>query len=105
MSLQKKLKAFFSEIVKEAEANPQFAVQLEQVRDLSPKLKVASKSEQPGARRNRRAPAVLNPFDEYKKGEAALRDGLSALNLEQLRDLVAQYGMDGSKLAMKWKDQ
>ena len=26
------------------------------------------------------------------------------LTLDQLRDIVAQYGMDPSKLVMKWKD-
>src|SRR5262249_17432711 len=59
----------------------------------------------PFGRKHRRTPAVLDPFEEYKKGEAVLRERLTALNLDQLRDIVAQYGMDRSKLAMKWKDQ
>jgi hypothetical protein len=29
---------------------------------------------------------------------------MSAISLEQLRDIVAQYGMDPGKLVMKWKD-
>ena len=34
----------------------------------------------------------------------ALRSQLSALSLDQLRDVVAEYGMDQGKLVMKWKD-
>jgi hypothetical protein len=33
-----------------------------------------------------------------------LRLDLSALNIEQLKDVVAQHGMDPGKLVMKWKD-
>ena len=99
MSIPKKLKALFAEVVKEAEANPQFAERLAQIFGDMPKP-----SDSPG-RPHRRTPAVLDPFEEYKRGEAVLRERLTALNLDQLRDIVAQYGMDRSKLAMKWKDQ
>lgn len=100
MSIQKKLKALFAEVVKEAEANPHFAERLGQVLGDSPK-----KTSSPPGRTHRRTPAVLDPFEEYKKGETVLRDRLAALDLDQLRDIVAQYGMDRSKLAMKWKDK
>jgi hypothetical protein len=33
-----------------------------------------------------------------------LRSELSSLDIEQLKDVVAQYGMDPGKLVMKWKD-
>ena len=105
MNLQKRLKALFSEIAREAEANPQFAARLRQVLEQPVKAKPSPKLVQAGARKNRRSLAVLDPFEEFKKGEAILRDRLKSLSLEQLRDVVAQYGMDGSKLAMKWKDQ
>ena len=29
---------------------------------------------------------------------------LAELNLEELRDIVAQFGMDPRRLVMKWKD-
>jgi hypothetical protein len=38
-----------------------------------------------------------------RQGEEALRQGLAALSLEQLKDVVADYGMDPGKLVMKWK--
>ena len=34
-----------------------------------------------------------------------MRQQLESLDLEQLRDVVAQYGMDRARLAMKWKDK
>ncbi len=52
----------------------------------------------------RRAPAVLDPVELASRGESALREGLRVLTLEQLRDIVAEYGMDSGKLVMKWKD-
>jgi hypothetical protein len=38
------------------------------------------------------------------QGEDVLRKRLSLLELEQLKDVVAEYGMDAGKLVMKWKD-
>jgi hypothetical protein len=99
VSIQKKLKALFAEVVREAEDNPQFAERLGQI------LGDAPKPSGPPGRTHRRTPAVLDPFEEYKKGEAVLRERLMALDLDLLRDVVAQYGMDRSKLAMKWKDK
>jgi hypothetical protein len=52
---------------------------------------------------NRRAPAVLDPVQLARQGEPALRTGLSKLKLEQLKDIVADYGMDSGKLVLKWK--
>lgn len=55
--------------------------------------------------RNRRAPGVLDPFTVYAtNGEARLRADLALLDLERLRDIVAEHGMDQDRLAMKWKD-
>ncbi|MEV6873981.1 hypothetical protein [Amycolatopsis sp. NPDC051128] len=55
--------------------------------------------------RNRRAPGVIDPFAVFaEKGEPGLRASLAALELEQLRDVVAEHGMDHDRLAMKWKD-
>jgi hypothetical protein len=49
---------------------------------------------------------VLDPFGVYSQGsEEGLREQLMSLTLEQLRDIVAEHGMDNDRLAMKWKDQ
>ncbi|MER7455781.1 hypothetical protein [Micromonospora sp. NPDC126480] len=59
----------------------------------------------PTRRSGRRAPGVLDPFAVFgEQGEAGLRTRLAELDLEQLRDIVAEHGMDHDRLAMKWKD-
>jgi hypothetical protein len=47
---------------------------------------------------------VIDPIELGRQGEAILRTRLNELDIEQLRDIVAQYGMDPGKLVMKWKD-
>jgi hypothetical protein len=59
---------------------------------------------QPVKRRGaRRAEPALDPFQIYRDDPAGLVRRLEALDLEQLRDVVAHYGMDPRRLAMKWK--
>ncbi|MEW2075332.1 MULTISPECIES: hypothetical protein [unclassified Streptomyces] len=56
-------------------------------------------------RRSRRAPGVIEPFAVFaESGEAGLRSCLGELDLEQLRDIISEHGMDHDRLAMKWKD-
>jgi hypothetical protein len=58
-----------------------------------------------GVRRTRRNPGPWDPFSIYaEEGVSVLRDRLTELDLEQLRDIVAEHGMDTDRLAMKWKD-
>ncbi|WP_328812279.1 hypothetical protein [Rhodococcus sp. NBC_00297] len=60
----------------------------------------------PSAPRTRtpRAAAVLDPFRLYRTdGRDALQARLAALDLDQLRDIIHQFGMDPDKRAMKWK--
>jgi hypothetical protein len=40
-----------------------------------------------------------------EQGEATLRERLTELDLEQLRDIIAEHGMDTDRLAMKWRDR
>lgn len=63
-------------------------------------------SRPPAVKRSaRRKPGVINPFAVYNDiGEEGLRLRLSELDLEELRDLIAEHGMDHDRLAMKWKD-
>ncbi len=50
-----------------------------------------------------RTPSVFDPVAVYQEGDEILRQRLAALDLEQLRDIVAEYGMDPGKLVLKWK--
>ncbi|AWZ24404.1 hypothetical protein CEJ39_09590 [Rhodococcus pyridinivorans] len=56
------------------------------------------------ARRSRRAPGAFDPFVVFREsGEATLRERLSTLGVEQLKDIIAEHAMDDDKLAMRWR--
>lgn len=56
-------------------------------------------------RTGRRAKGPFDPFAVYaESGEAGLREQLARVDLEALRDIVAEHGMDHDRLAMKWRD-
>ena len=58
----------------------------------------------PQVKRGRRAPGPWDPFTVYAElGEPGLRDRLNALELEQLRDIIAEHGMNHDGKAMRWK--
>ena len=105
------LRALFREIVEEAERNPEFAARLDAVLQppvtnsihgtkLGPQSRPSAQAERA---KNRRAPALLNPIDIARQGETTLREKLAPLSVDQLKDVVADYGMDPGKLALKWK--
>jgi hypothetical protein len=105
MTLKRTLTALVNVIVEEAGRNPEFRERVESVLYVTkpaPKVKANSPQKRKGGRR---APAVLDPIDLAKHGEAGLRNQLAGLDLEKLLDIVAQYGMDPGKLVMKWKDR
>ncbi len=99
MKLDTKLRALAAEVIGEAKRNPEFAARLEAALGNSPVESVQS----PGRRRNRRDPAPFDPFEAFQAGEKPLRARLEALDVEQLKDMVAEHGMDSAKLALKWK--
>ena len=99
MSLQHKLRALVDIVLDEAEHNPAFAEKLTVL------LGEARTTERVARKRTgRRTPAILDPFAIMQEhGELSLREALCKLDLEQLRDIIAEHQMDSSKLAMKWK--
>jgi hypothetical protein len=102
MNLRKTLSALVSVITEEAERSDLFRANIE--RALGIGAPMGNPPTRVGGGKGRRTPAVLDPVELVRQGEGALREQLSALTLDQLRDIVAQYGMDPSKLVMKWKD-
>ena len=105
-----RLAAIFDVVLREAENNHAFSVELERVLGAgAPGLSQTAPSDpdrrfdSTRRRSNRRAKAVLDPFSLLAVGEPHLRSELAKLNLDQLRDIVAEYGMDTSRLALKWK--
>ena len=109
MSLRTVLRDFVKVVVDEAEQNPDFAERLRVVFEYNAERtdrgrSVATATGLRGARpANRRPPAVLDPVSIAAQGEEALRAALAALTLDQLKDIVADYGMDRDRLVMKWR--
>lgn len=110
MSLRALLRDFVKVVSDEAERNPGFAERLEAIFDSSlkrptKKSSLSRRSDSTSTRpSNRRPPALLDPVALATQGEGVLRDHLTELNLEQLKDIVAEYGMDPQHLAMKWRN-
>src|SRR5690606_9944745 len=92
-------------VSREAARTARFSASLQKAINAgSPSLIADPERAQP-RRTGRRDPGVLDPFAAYAQGsESALREQLAPLSLEQLRDIVAEHGMDNDRLAMKWKD-
>jgi len=99
MKIRKQLNDLIKVIIEEAKANPQFEKRLEEVLLKSVTPKQVSK------RKNKRTPAAFDPFEIFQESGEMLRVKLNELNIEKLKDIIAEYGMDQSKLAMKWKSQ
>ena len=110
MSLRNTLNRLMRVVIEEAERNPDFEAALNDAIGSTPSKRKPTNAESLGQLedgetkrgKNRRAPAVLDPVQVVRDGETALRSGLERLSLEQLRDIVAEYGMDPGRLVMKW---
>jgi hypothetical protein len=95
------LQRLFAEILEEANENANFRRKLEIVLESS---SIVATNRLVSTRRNRRAPAVLDPFKELQEsGEDNLRKRLAGLSIDQLKDIVSQHAMDSSHLALKWR--
>ncbi len=109
MNMKKILNVLFKEVILEAESNPEFRARLAAALGQNERIQGARTgtrrptSSQPKRPTNRRAPAVLDPVHLAKQGDEALRAALERLDIEQLRDVVAEYGMDTGKLVTKWR--
>lgn len=101
MKLKIALQSLLRAVIEEAEQNAGFARKLEAALGLDATT-LSSNPISKGAS-NRRTPAVLDPVSVAREGEQVLRQRLESLNLEQLKDIVADYGMDPGKLVLKWK--
>ena len=110
MLLRTVLRNFAKVVSDEADRNPEFAERLwvvfksamtkRPVKTAPAASGAGSKTSRPA---NRRPPAVLDPITLAVQGEEALRAKLAPLTLDQLKDIVADYGMDQKRLVMKWK--
>ena len=111
MDLKRAMRNLATVIVEEADRNPDFASRVREALGLFANETKTSRSRRendvattgPTRGRNRRTPAILDPIRLVLEGEQVLREQLSPLTLDQLKDIVSDHGMDPSKLVMKWR--
>ncbi|MFH5209121.1 hypothetical protein [Antrihabitans spumae] len=90
-------------VANEADRNSRFARQLSAALLGDRKETVTTRPH--NAKRARRNPGPWDPNTVYADvGEGGLRSRLETLDLEQLRNIVAEHGMDTDRLAMKWRN-
>ncbi len=100
MKAHELLERVFQEIVSEAKRNGSFANRiLQQLQQVG-----AVQSNKRGSG-GRRAPSAIDPFACFQESEQVLQDELGKLDIEQLKDIVSEYGMDTARLAMRWKSR
>jgi hypothetical protein len=98
-----RLRELCEQLVQRAETDPDVApVLADKVARLLGPAKPARKRPRRTGRRDKPA---LDPFEVFRDDPDALGSRLAELDLEQLRDVVAFYGMDPRRLVMKWKTQ
>jgi hypothetical protein len=112
VKVRKALNELLRVIADEADKNPDFERRIAAVlglvgqpkRSAGPDTGMRSPTKAPGQRpKNRRPPPVMDPIEVARLGETALRTKLADLTVDQLRDIVAEFGMDPGKLVIKWK--
>lgn len=97
------LARLFAAIATEAGRGPRLANAL--TKALREPASVGCESRPSPRSSNRRNAGPFDPFTVHAEGgEKLLRERLTNLSLDQLRDIVAEHGMDNDRLAMKWKD-
>jgi hypothetical protein len=94
-----KLSNLVALLAEEAARTPRFRKELAlALADPAPASSLAAAAPAPRARpaaRSRRAPAAFDPVEVFRAdGEAGLRVRLAALDAPQLKDIIAEYGMD-----------
>jgi len=98
MKVEQRLQRLFSVLLDAVKNDPALAERVEVAMGI-----VEKQASPPSERRNRRTQAPLDPYAEFALGEKGLLSKLHGLDIEALKDIVAQFGMDRSKLVMKWK--
>jgi len=105
MGLKTSLQSLVRVVLDEAERNEEFRRRLERALGHEPAPCHSGLEPDRPRKGGRRTPALFDPVEVARQGEPELRERLAVLDLEQLRDVVAQFGMDPGKLVMKWKDR
>jgi|TARA_R110001599_G_scaffold256968_4_gene457341 hypothetical protein len=105
-TLKTRLSQLAAAIAEQAARDPEFSKKIEEIMGGGGMAKPKSHARNQGTRKGgRRTPALIDPVAIAQSGSEELHSALQDLDLEQLLDIVAEYGMDPGKLVMKWKDK
>ena len=103
MKTEEKLKRVFALLLGAVKKDSQLAAEIDRLLgDASGFSRQPSTTGTPSSSR-RRKKAAFDPFIVYQEGEAPLRARLAELGVEDLKDIVAEYGMDSANLVLKWR--
>jgi hypothetical protein len=100
MNTHKTLKALFNEFLAEVERNDALRAKVEGILGHS-KERASPSPKQPV----RRKPGRFDPMTVHRERPADPARRLDELSVDELKDIIAEHGMDRTKLAMKWKDK
>ncbi|WP_141096037.1 hypothetical protein [Ureibacillus massiliensis] len=122
MNIEMKLLELFKVILQEINVNKEFAKKIETVftekefgkyeqkkqTTRKPKLETIASSTNTSTtgkkRARKRKPALFNPeIVLSEKGKEGLFESLNQLEIDQLKDIVSEYGMDPAKKVMRWR--
>ena len=98
MDTGKLLNEVFNELSREVRSNPDLGMRLGKIIE-----KYIPDAEKRSVRPHRRKTGAFDPVAVYRQDSSKLKSRLEELNIEELKDIIADQGMDRSKLAMKWK--
>lgn len=91
-------------VAAEAARTPRFAKALADALGSGPAAPAPARTASKPAAWARRAKGLLDPFAVFAvSGEAGLRARLSTLTVDQLKDIIAEHGMNHDGAAMRWK--
>jgi len=98
MDTRRLMKAVFAELLEELNRNDALRERMAKIVE-----EHADTSVKAAVRPHRRSPGPLDPMQVYRESPGDLEPKLRQLSAEQLKDIIAEHGMDRTKLAMKWK--
>ncbi|WP_233281886.1 hypothetical protein [Prescottella equi] len=91
-------------VAAEAARTPRFAKALAEALGSGPASSPAPARTAVKTTKSRRSKGLLDPFAVFAvSGQAGLRARLGTLTVDQLKDIVAEHGMNHDGAAMRWK--
>jgi hypothetical protein len=95
VTLRRRFDAFVKVVAEQAERDPDFAARLEQA--------LGGAFAPARAARRKRAPAAFDPVTAAHDGADTLRARLAELSVDQLKDMIADHGLDPTGRANRWR--